>query len=72
MRGLVVIDDVPADARRVGVPTRTDGAAIVVDGWTLGLGDLAGGDVVEVRYEIETDGGPLPRTLPRILWELRP
>jgi len=71
VRGLVVIDEVPAGARLVGVPARSDGGAMAVDGLALGLGDLAAGDGVEVRYEVDRAGAPLPLTPPRIRWELR-
>jgi hypothetical protein len=71
VRGLVVIDELPAGARLVGVPARSGGGAMAVDGLTLGLGDLAAGDVVELRYEVALANGPWPLTPPRIRWELR-
>jgi fimbrial isopeptide formation D2 family protein len=71
LRGLVVIDDLPPGARVTSVPARTDGVPMAVDGLGLGLGDLAAGDAVEVRYELAPTGLPFQLTPPRIRWELR-
>lgn len=71
LRGLVVIDDLPPGARVTSVPARSDGGPMAVDGLVLGLGDLAAGDAVEVRYELAPTGVPFQLTLPRIRWELR-
>jgi len=71
VRGLVVIDELPAGARLTGDPERSDGGAMAVDGLTFGLGDLAVGDAVEVRYELAAADAPWPLTPPRIRWELR-
>lgn len=72
IRGVVVIDDLPPGARPVSTPVRPDGAAMNVDGLTLGLGDLAAGDVVVVHYEVVPVAMPLPLTPPRVRWEMRP
>ena len=71
VRGLVVVDELPAGARLLGVPARSDGETMAVDGLTFGLGDLAAGDAVEVRYEVAPAGATFQLTPPRIRWELR-
>ena len=71
VRGLVVIDELPSGARLVGAPARADGAALVADGLTFALGDLAPGDVVLVRYRIAPADELPPLTPPSLRWELR-
>ena len=71
VRGLVVIDELPPGVALVGEPEWSDGTSVDVDGLTFGLGDLASGDVVEVRYRITPADEPSPLTPPSIGWELR-
>jgi hypothetical protein len=68
---LVVTDEAPAGARTVRTPVRSDGRPMAVDGLVLGLGDLAAGDAVEVRYAIAPVDPTAQLTPPRVQWELR-
>ena len=72
LRGVVVVDDLPPGARLLSTPVRQDGVAMNLDGLTLGLGDLAAGDVVVVHYDVVPVATPLSLTPPIVRWEVRP